>query len=336
MKLAAGSLTLAGLLVLLLCPPSLAGDFAVLNSTSVRDQAGRRIRANQPYSRIISLYGAHTENLYALGAGSRVVGVSDGSTYPPRAREKESFSYQQGVERFLAADPDLVLIRPMIDRGHGRLVTRLEEAGVTVVSLQPRQPEEIKTYWRILGALTGRQKRAGQMIAKFRESMRELRTLGRGVSDKKTVYFEAIHDQMKTFAPESIAMHVLESAGGINAAADARSVRGTNIAAYGKERILARGEEIDVYLAQKGPMNQPTLKMIRREPGFSVIRAIRRGRIHIVEEEIVSRPTPRLLLGAYRIGRILYPDTYTPKVGEKVSRIIRTLYSTQEAGYEPE
>ncbi|MBI4797325.1 MAG: cobyrinate a,c-diamide synthase [Desulfarculus sp.] len=45
---------------------------------------------------------------------------------------------------------------------------------------------------------------------------------------------------------------VLTSAGGVNVAGDAQAVRGTNIAAYGQERILAQGANIDVYLARRG------------------------------------------------------------------------------------
>ena len=303
-----------------------AADFAKLNATSVRDQAGRRIRAEKPFNRIASLYGAHTEVLYALGAGSRVAAVSDSHPYPPRAGEKPTLSYRDGVERFLAVNPDLVLIRPMIERGYGRLVSRLRDAGITVVSLQARKPEEIMEYWRILGVLTGEQERAKELIRLFRQTRNKLRRLGQPSEDKKRVYFEAIHSEMKTFSPQSIAMHVLGTAGGINVAKGARPVRETNIAAYGKERILAKSEEIEVYLAQKGPMNQPTREMIQNEPGFSLIKAVRRGEIHIVNEHIVSRPAPRLLLGIYRIGRILYPERFTPDVGEEVRHVVHGLY----------
>ena len=53
-----------------------AADFSIVDGQTVIDQAGRRIRIAKPFERIISLYGAHTENLFALGAGSCVIGVS--------------------------------------------------------------------------------------------------------------------------------------------------------------------------------------------------------------------------------------------------------------------
>ncbi len=319
------------LLLLLLNLPLVAeGEgFTIIDSDTIRDQGGRQIDVQEPFSRIISLYGAHTENLYALGAGGQVVGVSRSMTYPPRARENPGFSYHQGVERFLAVDPDLILVRPMIDEGYPQLISRLEQAGIKVVSLQPRTPEEITTYWRILGLLSGRQDRAERLIDEFERKMDQMRELGPSAEERKTVYFESIHDQMKTFAPKSIAMHVLETAGGRNAASDARSVRDTNIAEFSRERILDRGEEIDVYLTQKGPMNQPTKEMIRNSPGFSQVKAVREDRVHIIEEYIVSRPTPRLLLGTYRIGRILYPDSFTSEKEDSIQELIHGLYNKE-------
>jgi iron complex transport system substrate-binding protein len=127
------------------------------------------------------------------------------------------------------------------------------------------------------------------------------------------VYFEAIHSKMKTFTPDSMAVFALETAGGINVASDAKAVRNTNIAYYGKERILSHGREIDVYLAQSGVMNQPSLELILNEPGYKTIKAVADGEIYLIDEQIVSRPTMRLLDGIYNIGKILYPVDFSDK-----------------------
>ncbi len=274
------------------------------------DEAGRSLTVARPFERIISLYGAHTENLFALGAGAALVGVSRHDDYPPAARNKPVFSYHDGLERFLAAGPDLVLIRPMIDRGYAPLVRGLEKRGITVLSLQPGTVEEMYGYWRALGLLTGRPAQAEAQVAAFQEAVRTFRALTREVYPRRRVYFEAIHKRMKTFMPGSMPIFALEAAGGINIAADARQVRSTNIAFYGKERIMQRGPEIDVYLAQRGTMNPVTIAQIKAEPGFNVIHAVRDDRICLVDEVLVARPTRRLLAGIDQIGRCLYPDIF--------------------------
>lgn len=282
----------------------------VLDGNTITDSGGRRITVTKPFARIISLYGAHTENLFELGAGGQVVGVPRHADWPPAAGTKPVHSYHDDVERFLAARPDLVLIRPMIDRGYGQLVGRLEANGIVVASLQPSSIEQMFVYWRILGVLAGREPAAEAMVARFEKTVRRIRMQTDRIPNKKRVYFEAIHDRMRTFSPSAMPIFVLETAGGINVAGDAVPRRGTNIADYGKERILSRGREIDVYLAQFGPMNRPTVASIKAEPGYDLIRAVQRNSIFVIDEKLVSRPTMRLLAGICRIGGMLYPDFF--------------------------
>jgi iron complex transport system substrate-binding protein len=135
---------------------------------------------------------------------------------------------------------------------------------------------------------------------------------------------------MKTFTPDAMAAAVLKMAGGINVASDAPQVRQTNIASYGKERILSKADQIDVYLAQYGVMNRPTIEMIRNEPGFQVIKAVNENQIFIIDEVIISRPTPRLLKGIFTVGQMLYPDQFNQK-GKEILNASKLM--TKEVSY---
>lgn len=301
---------LASFLTITLAQWTVAENLWAAGHTIV-DQAGRHITVNEPFSRIISLYGAHTENLFSLGLNQEIIGVCRNEIYPKKAGGKPAFSYHEDPEKFLAAQPDLLLIRPMIDRGYPKLIQRLEASGITVLSFQPSTVEEMYDYWTALGLLTGRVERAKEMIEYFKKSIQRYNRLTAGISKKKRVYFEAIHSKMKTFSPNAMPIFALKTAGGLNVAADAVPVRGTNIAAYGKERILARSLEIDVYLAQNGVMNNPTVSLIKSEPGFHIIKAVKQNRIYLIDEMRVSRPTLRLIEGIGDIGAVLYPDLFT-------------------------
>ncbi len=287
--------------------PQTAG---AISCRKVVDAAGRQIPVEKPFVRIISLYGAHTENLFALGFDKSIIGVAPHEVYPAAAKEKPVFSYHDGPEKFIAARPDLVLIRPMIDRGYKQLVKRLEKSGIVVVSLQPHGIDEVYEYWRKLGCLGGRPQAAEKMIADFKQKIALRQASSAQLRHKKKVYFEAIHRRMKTFAPGALALFCLKVAGGENVAADAVPVRpGVLIAPYGKERILAHAREIDVFLAQRGTMNRVDVATIVNEPGFKVIKAVGQHQVYVIDEPIISRPTPRLLEGIDRISRVLYPET---------------------------
>ena len=288
--------------------PCLLLLFATLSSAvTIADSEKKVLVFTKPFQRIISLYPAHTTNLLELGLKKEIIACGPSDTQLPKLPR---IQFKDDPERILALKPDLVLIRPMISRSYPNLVRILEKNNVRVVSLQPTQANELFTYWETLGKLTGRDQQAKGMVETFGKKLAQITgdLKGMPVEKRKRVYFEAIHDQMKTFAPASIAMFVLESAGGVNIATDADRMRETNIAAYGKERILAKADQIDLYLAQNGRMNPVSVEDIVREPGFTVIKAVRNRQIFLVDEEMVSRPTMELLSGIAFVRSLLYPD----------------------------
>ena len=292
---------LSALLLILLLPATAA-------ALTVTDDSGRTVSFDKPFIRVISLYAAHSENLFELGLDEEVIGVTRQEDYPAHALEKPAFSARDGVERFLAAKPDLVLIRPMLDRGYPGLWRALEQHGITVVSLQPNTVDEMYGYWRTLGLLTGRETDAGWMIRTFKDKLSsfEERLAHLPELERPKVFFESIHSKHATFSPGSMPLFVLHYAGGRNAAPDARPKRGTNIASYGLERLLNRGKNIDVYLAQYGTMNQVSVDDIRNGPAASRIKAVLNNTVFLVDEHLVSRPTMRLLTGIQTVYRLLH------------------------------
>lgn len=263
----------------------------------------------QGYERIISLYPAHTENLVSLSAIDKLIGISRSDSYPENILTKPRFSYRDDPEKFIAANPDLVLIRPMIEHAYPQFVEKLQKAGIKVISLQPKTMNDTYLYWQKLAHLVDAPKAGDKMVQTFQQGLKHYQEKLTNIpeSQRPKVYFESIHRRMKTFTEGSIALFALEQAGGINVA-QGFQVRNTNIADYGKERILSHAAEIDVFLAQKGRMNPVTPKTIKDEPGFGAIKAIENGKIYLIEEELVSRPTLRILTGIEQIHNILYEE----------------------------
>ena len=284
------------------------------NENTIIDKAGRKIIFSLPFKRIISLYSAHTENLIAIGAANSIIGVNSHDICFKKIKNRIPFSYHDDPEKFLWAKPDLVLIRPLIDRGYSKLIKKLEQNNITVISLQPNNIEDIYQYWLDLGSISGHKLSAKKNIRLFKDTIKIFNNLTSNIAQKKQVYFESMHSKMKTFSKNSIAMFVLKTAGGINIAYDAVQVRKTNIAYFGKERLLSKAPEIDIYIAQYGPMNQPTISMIKNETGYSIIKAIQNNEIYLISEQIVSRPTIRLLQGIYQTGTFLYPDIFNEEI----------------------
>src|SRR4030065_480208 len=72
------------------------------------DNTNKIIVMKNPAKRIISLYSAHTENLFSLGLDKEIIGVYKNDNYPFQAKSKKTYDYKSDPEKIIAADPDLV------------------------------------------------------------------------------------------------------------------------------------------------------------------------------------------------------------------------------------
>lgn len=224
------------------------------SNTEIISESGKIIDLTKPHTRIISLYGAHTDVLMNIGAEKNLVGVDKSSA----DLGIEVFSYKDSVEKFISAKPDLILIRPMIRDRFSGLIRSLKNANLTVVTIKPTKFEELDNYWLILGKLSGREKEAIQYTDNFHMNLTKLKKKADSIpiKERKTVFFEARHKTNQTTSLDGIPAYILKVLDINNIAYDATPTKkGSSVADFPKELLLARGEKIDVYLAQYGAMN---------------------------------------------------------------------------------
>jgi iron complex transport system substrate-binding protein len=257
----------------------------------VEDDIGDKILFDAPASRIISLYPGHTENIIAIGAGDLLVatGQGDDGTGPGRI---PSLGARPGVEQIMALKPDLVLSRPMYVRGQPALYSRLRSLGVRVLALDPPTWDKFPAYVDLLARVAGvasepRAEVADELSALGAEALSaDAGRAGRGV------ILVTVGRTMSTCTPDSWAAHILRSAGFRNVAAGARPVsKGSVIAPFGAERLLASDSEVDVILLQQGAMNSTGAAEFVRDSRFSGLKAVRNGMVFDVSEADISRPS---------------------------------------------
>lgn len=279
-------------------------------SISFIDDMGNRINLNSPCERIIPLYSAHTENLYFLGAGDSLIGAYKTSIYPPEAAFLPRYLYQEDPEKIIAANPDAVIIRPFINRKSPEFVEALENAGVLVVSLYPENFDEFDDYIRKLALLSGKTEEAEKLLADFHENIHDISQLTSGIGDRKTIFFESTDVNVRTVTSDSMPGLAIGFAGGINAAGDIPAMtEGSSIAPFGLEKVVEIGENIDVYISQRGAMNcGGNEKTILQRPGFETIKAVKEHKVYTINEKIISSPTFRYIKGVREFARYLYPE----------------------------
>jgi iron complex transport system substrate-binding protein len=277
-------------------------------AVSFVDDDGRAINLNGPRRRVISLYSAHTENLFALGAGEALIGGHTTCVYPPEAAAFAVYDYNGDPEYIIAAEPDLVLIRPFIRRHSPNYIAEIEKAGIPVVSLYAESLEDFDGYIRRLALLAAAEVEAERQLARFHQGLERIRQAAGGIDKKQTVFFESTERETRTVSTGSFPALAIEIAGGVNIAAGAKpATPGSSIAPFGAEKLLLHAGEIDAYIIQRGPMNTGGGIPPAARPGYHAIRAIQNNRVLYIDEKLVSSPTFRYLDGVEEIARFLYP-----------------------------
>ncbi|WP_303296130.1 ABC transporter substrate-binding protein [Pyramidobacter piscolens] len=260
------------------------------------------------YERIVSLYPGHTDNIVALGGQSRLVGLSK-SNDPSRLPELPRFALNVGAEALLALKPDLVLTRTLVEKQNPELRGVLERAGVPVMLVDPPSWDGFVAYLRALAPLIGVAPQAAEaQFAQACDEIRQTAAARRGGRPAPSVFVEATAKELHTCAPDSWAAHLLELAGGRNAAADAEPLRrGSAVAPWGVERVmklLAGG--LDVYLIQHGPMNRASLDEVKARPWAKTLVPVK---IAQIPEYWLSRPSLLgLKAGGAELMRIFYGE----------------------------
>jgi iron complex transport system substrate-binding protein len=121
---------------------------------AVVDDSGARVELAQPARRIVSLAPHLTEQLFAIGAGERIVGTTDFADYPRAAKEipRVARAHSVDLERIAALNPDLI-----VTWGSGfppAVTDAIRRLGVPVFVSEPAALADIASSMARLGALT--------------------------------------------------------------------------------------------------------------------------------------------------------------------------------------
>jgi iron complex transport system substrate-binding protein len=259
--------------------------------------------------RIVSLVPALTETLYAIGAGSLVVGVSSFDRYPPDVEllPRVGALVDPDAERILALRPDLVLTYGSQEDARARF----ERAGIQVYTYRHGGIEAILGTIARLGSLTGQQAQARDVIHQVRARLASLQARVAGRRRPHTlVVFERTPQTLRgTYVSGGAGFlnEMLQLAGGTNVFADVarESVQPSH------ETILARGPEVILEIRADGLLAPGDAAADRQVwSALSTLPAVRNRRVHFLNGEQLVVPGPRLADGVEQMARALHPEAF--------------------------
>jgi iron complex transport system substrate-binding protein len=262
----------------------------------VRDDTGAIVRLPAPARRIVSLAPHATENLFAAGAGERMVGAVEYSDYPEAAKRipRVGDSARPDLEAIVALKPDLVVVWQSGNAGTS--VSKLEALGLAVYQTQPDRLEDIPANIEKLGRLAGSEAMAQRAAADFRQRLAALRKRY-AARPPVPVFYQAWRQPLLTVGGGQIISDVIRLCGGRNIfaglAAKAPSVSREAVIAADPEAIVASGMGAGI------PVGLEDWRAWKR------MQAVARGNLFPVSADLMQRPTPRLLDGAEQLCRDL-------------------------------
>jgi iron complex transport system substrate-binding protein len=256
--------------------------------------------------RIVSLAPSNTEILWALGAGELLVGVTRYCDWPPQARERAEVVggfVQVDVERVLALRPDLVLLSSDLQHELARELVRRD---ATVLALNPVDLDGIYDAITLLGAVVGRSERAAALVGAMRERVRAIADRAAALPRRPTVYVE---EWPRPLRPGTgwVAQGV-ELAGGRNVFAVPPGRRKERAVVAPAEVVAADPEVILAAWGGAGDRTNP--ERIATRPGWQAIRAVRAGRVHVIDDRLIIRPGPRVVEGLAWMGECIAAAAY--------------------------
>jgi len=253
---------------------------AARSGLPIVDDAGDTVTATLPAHRIVSLNPAVTELLFAIGAGSAVVGRTAWCDYPPAALAVPSLGdgINPNLEAIVARKPDLVLL--YTSGQNADAVRRLGQLGIPALRLRTDSLSDVPRVARLLGRFTGREAAADSVVRVFDADLAAATTSS--PAHRPTVFLLVWDQPPMTVGRGSFLTELLERAGTENLFADVASssapVSIEAVAARNPEVILALGAEPPAFLTR---------------PEWQVVPAVREHRLVREDGSEFSRPSPR-------------------------------------------
>ena len=269
---------------------------------TLTDGLGRSVVLKEAAKRIVSLAPSNTEILFAVGATDQVVGRDEFSDYPEEAKALPSVGGSMGeysVESIVALKPDLVLAAEI---NSPELVKQLEDLGLTVYYLKnPKTFEELYVNLEIAAQLTGEDPTKLTDSLKARVAAVDEKIMP--LSFRPMVFYEIdATDPAKpyTYGPGTFGDMLISRAGGFNVGNDLTDP----YPQISLEQIVVSNPSI-ILLGDS--MWGVTAESVLARPGWETIEAVKSKQIFPIDDNLISRPGPRLIDGLEQLANLLHP-----------------------------
>lgn len=277
---------------------------AVAAGIDIQDARGRDVTIGNS-SRIVSIGGAITEILYALGLQDRIVGVDTTSLYPSKAlSEKSNVGYmrQLSAEGVLGLNPQLILA--IEGAGPKETLEVLESAKIPYVSFPETFTEQgLIDKIKLVAHAMNVDARGACLTAAVNKDLADLNKLRRNIRQPARVMFvmSFLNGRAMVAGQKTAANEIIKMAGGVNAVDRFDGYKPVN-----DEAIVAA--KPDVILTMQRGREQLEAETVFANPSFALTPAAAKKSFVAMDGLYLLGFGPRTAAAARDLALSLYPD----------------------------
>jgi cobalamin transport system substrate-binding protein len=291
----------------LLCCALLCALFARCDRTAppagrrvLKDGLGRVVEVPARPRRIVSLAPSVTDSLLALGAGDRLVGVSDFCVLPPGTRPitRVGGLLNPSLETIRSLAPDVLI--GTTSGNDPSLAPQAASVGIPLYTVHTPDVESVLLSLTELSRLIGDEDRGRDLVATLRSRLLAVETAV-GAGPRVKVLFVVWGDPLVVPGKTSFLTDALARCGGLSITSDSPAA----YPAFEVESAISRAP--DAILTT--PQNRALLDRLRTDPAWRDVPAVRTGRLFVVSERI-EEPGPQVVSGIEEVARSLHPGAF--------------------------
>jgi len=259
-----------------------------------------------PPQRIISLAPNITEILFDLDLGEKVVGVTRYCDFPEKALKKEKIGgmIDLNLEKIIALKPDLIIGF----RGNPlRTIERLRSLHIPLFVLEiGANLETVFIIIEKIGTITQKEKKAEILVESLKKRYNKTQAALRNVQHEPRVFLSIHGTGLWTCGKGSFLNDLVEKARGVNIAGNIRR----KWLHYNREQLIHDNPEVIITLSKSQREFSNVKDWIKNEAHLKGIKAVETDRIYFLDENLATRPGPRLIDALEELARILHPQFF--------------------------
>ena len=269
---------------------------------TIADMRGRALVLPAPPQRIISLVPSVTELIFGLGGQDRLVGVTDFCDWPVEAKRKPSVGgmISPSLETIVTLRPDLVVATDSGNRQE--TFAQLDRLRIPVFLVHANRLAEVRDVTARLGVLTGRETAVAPLVERFDARIRAV-AAAVAAAPRPRVLYVLWPEPLIVPGRDAIVTELIGLAGGESITANERS----DYPRYSIEAAVAHAPEV-ILLARHGTGSGPMAR--DKWDRLVSVPAIKSGRVHAVDGNLMHRYGPRLADGVEQLARAIHPEVF--------------------------